>query len=111
MRNHISIEKTGSNIVLILKGRIEYFRDRGFSVGEWLGEVSSFRLCTCRLITAPQPCMTICSDWKQSFMLAQQVLRDIDGKLFAEGNVKLVCVGQEIKPKRLPVENIQAIRE
>ena len=47
---------------------------------------------------------------KSSFTLAQQVLRVIDGKLLAEGKVKLACVGPGMKPKRLPEEIIQAIK-
>ncbi len=48
---------------------------------------------------------------KSSFTLAQRVLRVNDEKLLADGKVKLACVGPEMKPKRLPEEIIQALKE
>lgn len=48
---------------------------------------------------------------KSSFVLAQEVLRADDGKLLSEGKVKLACVGPGMRPKRLPEEILQVIKE
>jgi acyl-CoA thioester hydrolase len=48
---------------------------------------------------------------KTSFTLGQQVVRAADGKLLAMGKVTLVCVGPQLKAKRLPEELLRVLRE
>lgn len=46
---------------------------------------------------------------KTSFILGQQVVRAVDGKLLVAGKVTLVCVGPGMKAKRLPDELVQVL--
>lgn len=101
------------------RGRTEYLRDRGFSVGELAGRGFVFPVVHLE-INYRAPALhddllrvetEVLEIRRSSFTLAQQVLRAIDGKLLADGKVKLACVGPGMKPKRLPEEIIQAIRE
>lgn len=101
------------------RGRTEYFRDRGVSVGEMARRGFVFPVVHLE-IDYRAPALhddllrvetVVLEIRKSSFTLAQQVLRVIDGKLLAEGKVILACVGPGMKPKRLPEEIIQAIKE
>jgi len=101
------------------RGRTEYLRDRGFSVGEMARRGFVFPVVHLE-IDYRAPALhddllrvetVVLEIRKSSFTLAQQVLRAIDGKLLADGKVKLACVGPGMKPKRLPEEIIQAIKE
>lgn len=99
------------------RGRTEYLRDRGFSVGEMASQGFVFPVVHLEIIyRAPalhddllRVETNVLEIRKSSFTFAQQVLRAIDGKLLADGKVKLACVGAGMKPKRLPEEMIQAI--
>jgi len=101
------------------RGRTEYFRDRGFSVGEMARRGFVFPVVHLE-IDYRAPALhddllrveTVVLEIKRSsFTLAQQVLRAVDGKLLVDGKVILACVGQGMKPQRLPEEIIQAIKE
>ncbi len=101
------------------RGRTEYLRDRGFSVGEMARRGFVFPVVHLE-IDYRAPALhddllrveTVVLEVRRSyFTLAQQVLRAIDGKLLAHGKVKLACVGPGMKPKRLPEEILQAIKE
>ncbi|KJS16513.1 MAG: acyl-CoA thioesterase [Peptococcaceae bacterium BRH_c4b] len=101
------------------RGRTEYFRDRGVSVGEMAQRGFVFPVVHLE-IDYRAPALhddllrvetVVLEIRKSSFTLAQQVLRAIDGKLLADGKVKFACVGPGMKPKRLPEEIIQAMKE
>jgi acyl-CoA thioester hydrolase len=101
------------------RGRTEYLRDRGLSVGEMAQRGFVFPVVHLEIdYRAPalhddllEVQTVVLEVGKTSFTLGQQVLRSIDGKLLADGKVKLVCVGPGMKAKRLPEEIIQAINE
>jgi len=101
------------------RGRTEYLRDRGFSVGEMARQGFVFSVVRIEInYRAPalhDDLLTVDTEVleirKSSFTLAQRVLRVSDEKLLADGKVKLACVGPEMKPKRLPEEIIQALNE
>ncbi|MTI81016.1 MAG: tol-pal system-associated acyl-CoA thioesterase [Firmicutes bacterium] len=101
------------------RGRTEYLRDRGFSVGEMARQGFFFPVVHLE-IDYRAPALhddlvrvetVVLEVRKSSFILAQQVLRVNDGKLLVDGKVKLACVGPGMKPKRLPEKIIQAIKE
>jgi len=101
------------------RGRTEYLRDRGFSVGELARRGFVFPVVHLE-IDYRAPALhddllrvetAMLEIRKSSFTFVQRVLRAIDGKLLADGKVKLACVGPEMKPKRLPEEIIQAIKD
>ena len=101
------------------RGRTEYLRDRGLSVGDMAQRGFVFPVVHLEIdYRAPAlhddllEVQTVVLDVVEtSFTLGQQVLRSLDGKRLADGKVKLVCVGPGMKPKRLPEEIIQAIKE
>lgn len=99
------------------RGRTEYLRDRGFSVGEMARQGIVFPVVHLE-IDYRAPALhddllrvetVILEVKKATLTFAQQVLRVADGKLLVTGKVKLACVGPGIKPKRLPEELIQAV--
>lgn len=99
------------------RGRTEYFRDRGFSVGDLARQGYVFPVVHLEIdYRAPalhddllrvETVVLECK--KSSFTLAQRVLRAADGKLLADGKVILACVGPGMKPRRLPEEIRQII--
>ena len=100
------------------RGRTEYFRDRGFSVGEMARRGFIFPVVHLE-IDYRAPALHddllrvetgVLEIRKSSLTFTQQVLRVIDGKLLADGKVKLACVGPGMKPRRLPEEIIQALK-
>lgn len=101
------------------RGRTEYLRDRGVSVGEMARKGFVFPVVHLEInYRAParhDDLLRVETEVlvvrKSSFTLAQRVLRVNDEKLLAEGKVKLACVGPEMKPRRLPGEITQAIQE
>ena len=101
------------------RGRTEYLRDRGCAVGEMARRGFVFPVVHLE-IDYRAPALhddllrvetTVLEIRKSSFTFAQQVLRANDGKLLVEGKVILACVGQGMKPRRLPEEIIQALKE
>lgn len=101
------------------RGRTEYLRDRGVSVGEMARKGFVFPVVHLEIsYRAParhDDLLRVETEAlevrKSTFTLGQRVLRVNDDKLLAEGKVKLACVGPEMKPKRLPGEITQAIQE
>lgn len=101
------------------RGRVEYLRERGLSVGE-LAE-RGFIFPVVRLeIDYRAPALLddlvrveteVLEVGKTSFTLGQQVVRAVDRKLLAGGRVTLVCVSPEMKARRLPNELIRALAE
>jgi len=101
------------------RGRTEYLRERGLSVGELAKRGFVFPVVHLE-IDYRAPALhddllrvetEVLEVGKTSFTLGQQVIRIIDGKLLADGKVKLVCVGPGMKAKRLPEELLQVINE
>ncbi|OPY58252.1 MAG: Acyl-CoA thioester hydrolase YbgC [Pelotomaculum sp. PtaU1.Bin035] len=101
------------------RGRTEYLRERGFSVYEMARRGFVFTVVHLE-IDYRAPALhddllrvetVVLEIGKSSISFAQRVLRVIDGKLLVDGKVKLVCVGPGMKPKRLPEEIIQAVKE
>lgn len=101
------------------RGRTEYLRERGFSVGELARRGFIFPVVHLEIdYRAPalhDDLLSVETEVleirKSSFTLAQQVLRTTDGKLLADGKVVLACVSPEMKPQRLPEEIVQAMKE
>jgi acyl-CoA thioester hydrolase len=101
------------------RGRTEFFRDRGVSVGDLARRGSVFPVVHLE-IDYKAPALhddlvrveTVILDvGKTSFTLGQQVLRVSDDRLLAAGKVKLVCVGPGMRAKRLPVELLQVLKD
>ncbi|OPX88453.1 MAG: Acyl-CoA thioester hydrolase YbgC [Pelotomaculum sp. PtaB.Bin104] len=101
------------------RGRTEYLRDRGFSVGEMARRGFVFPVVHLE-IDYRAPALhddllrvetTVLEIKKSSLTFAHQVLRISDERLLVTGIVKLACVGPGMKPKRLPEEIIQVIKE
>ncbi|NVO00843.1 MAG: YbgC/FadM family acyl-CoA thioesterase [Geobacteraceae bacterium] len=92
------------------RGRTEYFRERGFSVQELHDEGTIFPVVRmeidfrypARLDDLVQVEVEIASVGNTSFTLLQKLIRVTDEKLLSEAKVTLVCVSEEMKPKRLP---------
>jgi acyl-CoA thioester hydrolase len=101
------------------RGRTEYLRKRGLSVGNLAQQGFIFPVVHLE-IDYRAPALhddllrvetEVLEVGKTSFTLGQQVVRVIDGKLLADGKVKLVCVGPGMKAKRLPEELLQVIND
>lgn len=94
------------------RGRTEFFRSQGVSVGELAGRGFVFPVVRLEIdYRAPAVLddlvrvnTEILEAGKTSFTLGQQVVRSSDAKLLASAKVTLVCVGPGMKPKRLPDE-------
>ncbi|HZV81095.1 MAG TPA: YbgC/FadM family acyl-CoA thioesterase [Geobacteraceae bacterium] len=92
------------------RGRTEFFRDRGLSVLGLHEEGSIFPVVRmeidfrspARLDDLVRVETEMLETGKTSFTMGQRLLRVADNRLLVEGKVTLVCVGPEMKPKRLP---------
>ena len=92
------------------RGRTEFFRDRGLSVQNLHDEGSIFPVvrmeidfrAPARLDDLVRVETEMLEMGKTSFTMGQRLLRVVDNRLLVEGKVTLVCVGPEMKPKRLP---------
>jgi acyl-CoA thioester hydrolase len=101
------------------RGRTEYFRGLGLSVSDLAQRGFIFPVVRVELdYRAPalhddllRVETEVLEVGKTSFTLGQQVLRAMDGKLLADGRIKLVCVGPGMKAKRLPEELLQVLRD
>lgn len=100
------------------RGRTEYLRDRGLSVGELARRGFIFPVVHLE-IDYRAPALhddllrvetAVLEVRKSSFTLGQQVLRAADGKVLAAGKVVLACVGPELKAKRLPEEILRTLK-
>jgi acyl-CoA thioester hydrolase len=101
------------------RGRTEYLRELGLSVGDMAQRGYVFPVVRVE-VDYRAPALhddllrvetEVLEVGKTSFTLGQQVLRAIDGKLLADGKVKLVCVGSGMKAKRLPEELLQVLKD
>lgn len=94
------------------RGRTEFFRGQGVSVGELASRGFVFPVVRLEIdYRAPAVLddlvrinTEILEAGKTTFTMGQQVVRSIDGKLLAAAKVTLACVGPGMKPKRLPPE-------
>ena len=101
------------------RARTEFLRERGLSVGELHARGFIFPVVRVEVdFRAParhddllrvETC--VLEIGKTAFVLGQQVLRAIDGKLLVDGKVTLVCVSPGMKAKRLPAELLQVLAE
>jgi acyl-CoA thioester hydrolase len=97
------------------RGRTEFFRDRGLSVQNLHHEGSIFPVARmeidfrapARLDDLVRVETELTRAGKTSFVMAQRLLRPLDGKLLVEAEVTLVCVNPEMKPKRLPARLLE----
>lgn len=101
------------------RGRTEFFRDRGVSVGELAAQGSVFPVVRLEIdYKAP----AVLDDLvrveteplevgRSSFTMGQQLVRALDGKLLAAAKVTLVCVSPGMKAKRIPEEVLVALQD
>jgi acyl-CoA thioester hydrolase len=99
------------------RGRTEFLRERGLSVRELQDAGFIFPVIRAdvtyrspgrhddllRIETEPAEI------GKTSFTFLQRAVREVDGKLLAEGRITVVCTGPEMKAKRLPDEILAAL--
>jgi acyl-CoA thioester hydrolase len=101
------------------RGRTEYLRERGVSVGGLAARGYIFPVIRVEIeYRAPavhddlvRVETEVLAVGKTSFTLGQQVVRALDGKLLADGKVTLVCTTADMKARRLPDELVEALRE
>jgi len=101
------------------RGRTEFFRARGVSVGELAEQGQIFPVVRLEMdYKAPAVLddlvrveTEVLEVGRTSFTLGQQVVRSLDGKLLASGKVTLVCVGPGMKARRLPEALLSALQE
>ena len=101
------------------RARTEYLRDRGVSVSVLASQGHIFPVVRLEMdFRAPalhddllriETC--VLEVGKTSFTMGQQAVRALDGKLLVDGKVTLVCIGPNLKAKRLPAELLQALAE
>lgn len=101
------------------RGRTEFLREKGLSVGDLAQQGYVFPVVHLD-IDYRSPALhddllrvetEVLEVGKTSFTLGQQVVRAMDGKLLADGKVKLVCVGPGMKAKRLPEELLLVLKD
>ncbi|HBS59538.1 MAG TPA: acyl-CoA thioesterase, partial [Firmicutes bacterium] len=101
------------------RGRTEYLRERGISVGDLARRGFIFPVVRLE-IDYRAPALhddllsvetAVLEIKKTSFALSQRVLRAGDGKLLVAGKVVLACVDREMKLQRLPEELVQVLKE
>lgn len=99
------------------RGRCEFLRKRGLSVGELAACGCIFPIVRLEIDYRAPALLDdlvrveteVLEVGKTSFAVGQQVVRVPDGKVLVAGRVTLVCVGPGMKPKRLPGELITAL--
>lgn len=101
------------------RGRTEYLRERGLSVGEL--HRAGFIFPVIRLeadFRAPavhDDLLVVETDivevGKTTFTLRQAVMRKEDGRTLVEGRVTLACIGPTLRPKRLPAQILAVLAE
>jgi acyl-CoA thioester hydrolase len=100
------------------RGRTEFFRERGLSVGELASAGRVFPVVHLEIDYRAPAVLDdlvrveneVLEVGRTSFTLGQKVVRALDGKLLAAGKVTLVCVSPGMKAKRLPEELLSALR-
>jgi acyl-CoA thioester hydrolase len=100
------------------RGRTEFLRDRGLSVRELHEQGCIFPVvraeldyrAPARLDDLVRVDTELLEIGRTSFTFGQQAVRVPDGRLLVAGRVVLVCVGAEMKAKRLPAALLAALR-
>jgi acyl-CoA thioester hydrolase len=97
------------------RGRTEFFREHGLSVKQLHEEGSIFPVVRMEIdfrhpaklddLVRVETLLTAVG--KTSFNMKQRLVRVVDCRTLVEGQVKLVCVGPEMKPKRLPMQLVE----
>ena len=101
------------------RGRTEFFRERGLSVGLLAQQEQVFPVVRLEIdFRAPAVLddlvrveTEVLEVGKTSFTLGQQLVRAMDGKLLAAGRVTLVCVGPGMKARRLPQQLLDVLKD
>ncbi len=101
------------------RGRTEFFRGRGLSVRELHDRGCIFPVvraeidyrAPARLDDLVRVETELLEVGRTSFTLGQRVVLVPDGQLLVAGRIVLVCVGPEMKARRLPAELVAALRE
>lgn len=100
------------------RGRTEFFRNRGISVQQLHNEGNLFPVVKieveyrypARLDDLVRVDTGILSAGRTSFIMTQSLYRVEDNTLLAKARVTLVCVGESMKPKRLPACLLQLVQ-
>jgi len=101
------------------RGRTEFLRERGLSVGELAEQGHVFPVVRLEIdYKAPAVLddlvrveTELLELGRSSFTMGQQLVRAIDGKLLAAGKITLVCVGPGMKAKRLPEALLRVLQD
>jgi acyl-CoA thioester hydrolase len=101
------------------RARTEYLRERGLSVSELAAQGHILPVVRVEIdYRAPavhDDLLRIETELlevsRSSFIVGQQAVRAIDGKLLVDCRVTLVCVSPHMKAHRLPSELLQALGE
>jgi tol-pal system-associated acyl-CoA thioesterase len=94
------------------RGRNEYLRETGRSIGQYQEAGIFFIVVEANLkYKAPAVLddMLIIETWiekgkRSSALFRQRVLRENDGKLLVEGEIRIACINERLRPTRLPEE-------
>lgn len=97
------------------RGRTEFFRERGLSVQQLHEEGCIFPVVKmeidfrspARLDDMVKVETELLAVGRTSFTMQQRLIRSADSRLLAEGKVTLVCVGAEMKARRLPTRLLE----
>lgn len=101
------------------RGRSEFLRERGISLQELLGRGYQFPVVRLE-IDYRSPAVyddlirietAVLEVGNASFTLGHRVMRVADGKLLAEAQVILTCLGAGNKVRRLPAELLKILKE
>jgi acyl-CoA thioester hydrolase len=101
------------------RGRTEFLREQGISVGDLHNKGSVFPVVKMELdFKAPARLddllrvdTELVEVGKTSFTFSQKIFRVEDEKLLVKCKVTLVCVGSGMKPKRIPEELVNLAEE
>jgi len=97
------------------RGRTEFFREHGLSVRELHDAESIFPVVRME-VDFRSPALLddlvrveteLLQAGRTSFVMGQRLLRASDNRLLAEGKITLVCVGGDMKAKRLPPQLLE----
>lgn len=97
------------------RGRTEFFREHGLSVRELHDAESIFPVVRME-VDFRSPALLddlvrveteLLQAGRTSFVMGQRLLRASDNRLLAEGKITLVCVGSDMKAKRLPPQLLE----
>ena len=99
------------------RGRTEYLRARGLSVGDLASRGYLFPVVRLEIDYRTPAVLDdlvrveteVLEVGRTSFVLGQEVVRVCDGRLLASGKVTLVCTSAAMKARRLPDELVQAL--